>query len=183
MNNQKIANLLTQLAQEFQSEVPNTIEPVTGGSIPADYWTIQVPEGMTIEKAYAECEKLFSCWRYINQDLDKIVTSDRTTKKAYSFQVKANIEADENLKNLSVNDLRKKGIVGITLLERLLLEIDYFKKIGKHLDLENVTLCSGSRRSGGNVPSVDWSDDRLEVFWFSTDFARGVLRTREVVIL
>jgi hypothetical protein len=47
--------------------------------------------------------------------------------------------------------------IGITLLERIIFEIDYFTKTKKHL--EGTTLCSGSRRLNGfDVPIVHMMD-------------------------
>lgn len=168
MDTTKIANLLRELADEL--ETINSVE---------DYWTINVPKGLTEAQAYQECVKLFPCW-HSSYDFDDIV-SDRTSKKAYSIKVKANVEADENLKKLSANDLKEKGIKGITLLERLVLEKDYFLKTGKHLDIGNVTICAGSRNSGGFVPFVGWYDVKLRVSWYSVGRRHPDWRSREVV--
>ncbi len=164
-----IAQNLRDLADEldFQKEA-------------GEYWTIDIPQGLTIEQAYKNCEKLFPCWKW-TQNFDKI-NSDRTSKKAYSIKVKANIEADENLKNLSANDLTEKGIQGITLLERLVLEKDYFQKTGQHLDIQNITLCAGSRSSDGRVPRVCWDGGKLYVGWDCVDGRHDGLRSREVIL-
>lgn len=144
-----------------------------------NYWTITIPKGMTEEQAYKDCEALFPCYRWY--DTFQGMKSDRTSKKAYTIKVKANVEADENLKNLSANDLLTQGIKGITLLERLVLEKDYFLKTGKHLDITNVTMCSGSRDSDGRVPSVDWDGDELGVYWVRPGGRNPRWRSREVV--
>jgi len=167
MNTQKIAELLRQMADEFE----------LGKS---EYRTIHIPKGLTIEQAYTECVKLFPCWRWTNDDLDALVTSDRTSNQAYSVQVRNRVEADEELKNLSANQLQKQGIKGITLLERLVLELDYFKETGQYLDVINTTLCSGSRSSDGDVPRVGWRDGGLGVSWCGPDRSDGSLRAREV---
>lgn len=152
------------------------------GQLQEEYWTINIPKGLTIEQAYKDCKALFPCWRWIDENLDQIVNSDRTSKEAYSIKVKATVEADENLKNMSANELKEKGVKGITLLERLVLEKDYFQKTGKHLDIDNITLCSGSRNSDGHVPRVDWYDtDGLGVGWDYPGSAVDNLRSREVV--
>ena len=91
------------------------------------------------------------------------------------------MEADEENKGLSANDVKKKGTDTQTLEERLLQELEYFKKTGQHLDTQNWTLCSGSRDSDGDVPYVDWSDDELKVHWSHPDSRSGDLRSREVV--
>jgi len=122
---------------------------------------IVIAKGITVNQVYDACAKRFSCWRYVN-DLDKDVpTNDRTSKEAYAVWVRNNIEADEQYKNTSANELAKRSIKGITLLERLVLELKYFAETGNHLDITNVTLCSGSRNSGGGVPVVGWSQFNL----------------------
>ncbi len=143
-------------------------------------WTLHVPAGMTIEKALAECKVLFSVWRWNDQNLDKLVTSDRTTAVAYTIKFKANIEADEEYANKSADDL--SGSKGITLLERILLELQYFKETGLHLDIQNVTLCSGSRYSGGNVPTADWSGGKFGVGWSRAGSRFSDLRSRVCVL-
>lgn len=90
-------------------------------------------------------------------------------------------EADEDLKNKSANDLEKEGIPGITLRERLLYELAYFNKTGQHLDVKNVTLCAGSRDSGGRVPRVRWGSDELYVRWYAPGSRGDDLRSRRAV--
>ena len=143
-------------------------------------WTITVPEGMTIEKALAECKALFSVQRWTDKNMDEIVTSDRDTKKAYTIKFKSNVEADEELKNLSANDLR--GRKTITLLERILLELDYFKRTGEHLDVENITLCAGSRDTVGFVPRCHWLDGKFYVYWLCLGYSGSSLRARVAVL-
>ncbi|MCX6766489.1 MAG: hypothetical protein NT170_01765 [Candidatus Moranbacteria bacterium] len=113
---------------------------------------------------------------------DEIVESERTAENGhYAVWVRARVEADDEFKNLSANDLKKQGHKGITLEERLVLELFYFWKSGKHLDIQNVTLCAGSRYSDGNVPNVNWNDDKLNVNWYNTGNANDNLRSREEV--
>lgn len=156
------------------------VQPLT-----KDNWHIvHVEKGMTIEKALKLCEAKFKVWRWTDNNLDQIVTSDRTTDKAYTVEFKPTVEADPELKNLSANNIKEKGITGCTLLERLLLELQYFEATGEHLDMGNVTLCTGSRRSYGRVPDVDWVSDSREVYvgHVDPDVANGVWRCREVVL-
>lgn len=142
---------------------------------------IVVAARLTNNQVYAWCEQKFGCWRY-QGDLNTI-TSERSPKRAYAIWVRERVEADEELKNLSANQLEKKKVSGITLLERLLYELKYFAETGKHLDVENFTLCAGSRCSDGNVPRVGWRSGRREVgvSWCGPDRARDGLRARAVV--
>ena len=133
----------------------------------------------TAASLYSECQKLFPCWCWNEAKLANIV-SDRSGD--YEIGFAPNIEADEDFKNLSVNDLKERGIQGITLPERLKLELQYYKATGKHLDIDYFTLCAGSRYSDGSVPGVRcWSSDELGVGWDDPDVRNGVLRSRRAV--
>ncbi len=164
-----------------------------------DFTTLRIPEregfnrliimvkGMTPERLYAKCKELFPCWKYTD-NLDT-VTSDRDPANppagggAYAIWVRDRVEADEELKNKSANMLEKAGINGETLPECLLHELKYFTETGEHLDVNNVTLCSGSRHPGGDVPYVYWFSGygRMGVFWCSPDYRYGYLRARAAV--
>jgi hypothetical protein len=144
---------------------------------------IVVAQGMTPQRLYDKCKELFSCWKWTDENLDKIVTSDRSAKdSAYAAWFRDRVEADDELKSLSANALKEKSVAGVTLEERLVYELKYFKETGKHLDIENVTLCTGSRYSDGGVPFVDWrAGDRLRVRWYDPDDTDGSLRVRQAV--
>jgi hypothetical protein len=144
---------------------------------------IVVAGGLTIQQVYDKCESLFPCWKYTDSDLDTVVSrNDRDPKNGtYAVWLRDRVEADEELKNKSANNLKRKGIKGITLLERLLFGLKYFRETGKHLDIINWTLCAGSRHSDGDVPSVGLDVDDLEVHWRPLSRTCGSLRAREVV--
>jgi hypothetical protein len=72
---------------------------------------------------------------------------------------------------------------GITLRERLLLELAYFDKTGKHLDINGVTFCSGSRGVAGSVPSVSWSGSEVRVGSCYLDNSDSYYGVRSVVTL
>lgn len=145
---------------------------------------IVVAAGLIIEQVLAACTKKFPVWRWTNDDLDKLTTSKRSSGATYAIWVRDRIEADEEYANKSYNDLQQMSIKGITLVERLLLELKYFSETGQHLDLQNVTLCTGSRYQdwrGQVVPLVRWSDGGLGIGWDSRGSADGGLRARQVV--
>jgi hypothetical protein len=142
---------------------------------------IVVAKGLTLNQVYAICAKHFPCWRYAD-DLDKeVIQNDRQPTQTYAVWVRDRVEADEENKNLSANQLKKQKALGITLLERLVYELKYFQETGKHLDVENVTLCSGSRDSDGSVPRAYWYDDKFKVHWCNPGGSRGDIRSRSVV--
>ncbi len=144
--------------------------------------TINDDGNMKTSEIIAECRKKFDVWVY---DEEKLDTEFPVPKKPTSRSFKYTQEADEELKNLSANDLKKKEIEGITLRERLLMERAYFKKTGKHLDIESVTLCSGSRYSDGSVPYVYWHSDsrKMSVDWDDPSYSYAGLRSRAAVTL
>jgi len=142
-----------------------------------------IPQGMTPQKAYELCANEFKCWKYTGKSLDNVIQhEDRTAKDgAYTVWVRDRVEADEELKNLSANDLAKKKLNGITLTERLAYELKYYSETGQHLDITKYTLCSGSQYTDGFVPSVCWRDGGVRVFWYLLDPRFEYLRARQAV--
>jgi len=192
----EIRNIFSKLnpLAGFITEWQNFYRNVFG--IKADFTNLRIPEksqgfdrliimaqGITPQRIYDKCAELFPVWKWTDENLDKIVTSDRLAKNdAYAVWVRDRVEADEELKNLSANDLKRQNIVGITLEERLVYELKYFKEAGKHLDINNVTLCSGSHYSDGDVPNVYWhAYGKLYVNWDNPGSANGNLRARQAV--
>ena len=152
---------------------------------PEGHWRLLVCIDISLETLYAECQKRFTCWRWTDKNLDKIVIQNERTAKngPYAIWVRNETEADENLKNLSSNDIKKQNLTTETLAERFIHELKHFQETGKHLDIKNVTLCSGSRFGAGSVPSVDWSPHwgEMSVFWYRPDYRYGGLRSRQAV--
>jgi len=74
------------------------------------------------------------------------------------------------------------GLTTLTLLERLVYEYKYYSETKSHLDIDNITLCSGSRRSNGYVPYVDWRGGGLLVDWCHSDHSYGNIRARSAVV-
>lgn len=142
-------------------------------------WLIVLAKGLTSEQIYAKCKEHFPCWKY-SDNINCI--SDRSNTDTYAIWVRDRVESDEELKNRSADDLKGDNINCITLPERLILELCYWSKTsGKHLDLQNITLCAGSRYSDGHVPFVFWYDDRLYVNWYCSHSRDDSLRSRQAV--
>ena len=140
-----------------------------------EYFNLKMKKEYTAEYLFKECKKLFSCESYI--DLSK-VKSDRSGD--YEIKFRKNIEADEEWKNISAEDLPKDKQF-ITLEERLLMELEYFRETGKHLDIYNWTLCAGSCGAGGYVPLVTWSNDGFRVGNCTPNNSDGLVRARSAV--
>jgi hypothetical protein len=97
----------------------------------------------------------FPIWQCV-VDLDGSVTeNDRDPHRGtYALWVRDVREADVEFANMSADTLKVDNHPGITLLERLLMEFDYWGERGEHMDQENWTLCSGSRYNNGDVPDA-----------------------------
>ncbi len=145
---------------------------------------IIVAKGMSPHRIYDKCVTLFPCYKWTNENLDEIVISDRNAKNgAYAVWIRDRIEADEELKNMFAYGLKEQNVPGITLEERLVYELKYFKETGGHLDMKNITLSTGSRYSNGSVPTVSWLGGTLWVYWYFPDVCCcGPMRSRETVI-
>lgn len=128
-------------------------------------------------------KKYFPCWQYAD-DLDKaITTNDRDPKNgSYALWVKDVREADAENANLSASDLLAKNHLGLTVLERMLLEADYFFEHGEHLDLQNWTLCDGSRFSDGSVSHACWLGGEFSVYWCFPTSRYSYLRSRRAYL-
>jgi len=148
---------------------------------------IVVAQWMTPQRLYDKCAESFPCFpcsKRTNQNLNESVQSERTAKDgAYAVWFRDAVEADEELKNLSANDLKKENIPGITLEERLLMELKYFKETVQHLDRQSSTICSGSRYSDGSVPLVNWRLDRLFVDRYYREYFHRDMRSRRAVFV
>jgi hypothetical protein len=151
-------------------------------------WIVPVIKGVACNKVVEALKKLDVEFYLYANDLDKTVTiNDRDPNRdgSYAIGFIRTAEADEENKNLSANQLKERNHKGITLLERLLLELGYFMVTGQHLDAKNITLCTGSRYSDGDVPDVYWDYVNCEVYvdWCDPDDRYDGLRSRSAVSL
>lgn len=151
-------------------------------------WLICRPENFFTERAYSGGKKLYAKWKYTDTDksLDDIINmSFGRDGKTYPYivRVRPKWEADENLKNLSANQITGRNINTLCLTERLLLGDFLYWKYQRHLDVKTTTICTGSRYSDGEVPAVGWymHYGEVHVDWFGFVNAGDSLRSREAV--
>lgn len=126
-----------------------------------------IAKGMTMNLAFAIAIRLFKAWRY-NDDLDKVILKNaRTTNENYAVWVRDGVEPDAECLGKSARQADPDMKIGITVLERIMLEIKYFLETGNHLDYKGITFCSGSRVKDGRVPSCGWvpRSGGFEVGW------------------
>ncbi len=140
---------------------------------------VVVPQ-LTNNQVFDACTKAFKTWRY-ESDLNTVRDIVARPQGAYVVWVRDVVEADEDMKNKSANDIESARINTLTLKERMLLELKCFDAMGVHLDINNWTLCAGSRHSVGFVPYCYWFVGKFYVHWTSVDDAGPHLRARVAV--
>ena len=148
-----------------------------------EYWSILMVPGISNNDAFDACKKQFGkAWR-CEDDLNTVRDIVVRPATAYVVWVKANVEADPDLANVSAEKIVECGLNTLTLRERLVLELKYFDETKQHLDINNWTLCAGSRFADGHVPLVYWYgyDVGLSVHWCSVGYADPYLRARAAV--
>ncbi|MDP3764652.1 MAG: hypothetical protein Q8Q95_03460 [bacterium] len=147
---------------------------------------IVVAQGLTLNQIYEVCDKHFKCWRYYD-NLDVAIDWDKEERNSnnghYAIWVRDRVEADEELKNLSANQIKEKGLKTETLRERKLHGFKYWSETKEHMDRNNTTSCTGSRVAGGGVPFVFWSRhySKVCVSYYYPGYSYSSLRSREVV--
>ncbi len=136
--------------------------------------------GLDAQKIFDKCGEFFAT---SDADLSTVRDLERATDSAYAVWIRDRVEADEENKNLSADEIEEMGMATQALREHLLQELEYFKKTGAHLDRQKVTLCAGSRNGADFVPIVFWHTDNgnLSVVWYCSDDAVDFLRARQVV--
>ncbi len=134
---------------------------------------------------FVKSGEYFDCWKAQNASLDEaVIEHERNLSNgSYVIWVEDTEEPNERLKNISANRIREEGLTTETLPERLLHGFVYYLETGRHLDLSNWTLCSGSRYFDGCVPNVGWGGSYGEMYvrWTNPSVAIGDFRSREVV--
>lgn len=172
--------------QEFYKKVFDLDVDLSAVAIPAQQpgfdRLVVVAHGVSMNQAMIACKDRFKTWQYTN-DLDASVTkNDRTAATGpYAVWVRDRVEADEETQNLSADQLAEQKLPGMTLLERIILELHYFDRTGSHLDVQNLTLCAGSRYSDGYVPRCYWYSGGFGVYWYVVSHRDPSLRSRVVV--
>lgn len=147
--------------------------------------TITIKERPELKTSHliALCKEKFNMWSYWN---DKELDNEFPAPKEVTERIFLDsVEPDTETLGLSVEEAEKKGYKnGITIRERLIMELEYFEKTGEHLDVKGWTLCSGSRSSDGFVPGVCWHTDGQEVSvrWYGLGNSYATCGLRSAVL-
>lgn len=145
-------------------------------------WLVPVPKGIIASTVLGVLKSKQHMKIYNNYgDVDAGRHDRSSAKRGYAVRFRNRVEADEEWKGKSANDLKQLKVVGTVLTERLLLGSIFVAMTGNHLDIVNWTLCAGSRNPDGSVPIVTWFPGKLLVGWCHPASAYGNLRVREAV--
>jgi hypothetical protein len=147
---------------------------------------VRLPE-LSAQEMFETLTKRFKTYKWcanIDASLNPEKEARTTANGPYVPWFRDRVEADEELKNLSANDLVERGTNCITEPERIALEGWFHWKTGGHLDLKNVTLSAGSRWSDGRVPNAFWSaGSGFYVGRYGVGSREHFIRAREAVSL
>lgn len=152
-----------------------------------DRWKLLIiAQGLTLNQVYETMFSLFNIGPYVDGLGDDVVKNVRNTRNAYAVWVRDRAEPDVQYLGHSTNAIDPDMKIGITLLERMIMEIAQFDSSGSPLDIKGATFCSGSRDSNGDVPYVAWfADDRMLSIGYShnADFSYAKSGIREAVAI
>ena len=133
----------------------------------SDWWLIYIPKGMTMNKAYARCRKLFPV-REETEDLDEgFRNHSRTTDKAYAVWVYVGTEPQAKYLGKSAEQADPFMKIGMTILEALILEIKYFSETLDHLNVKGFSICSGSSDWSGGIAYVSYTGGKFGLYRYS----------------
>ena len=124
--------------------------------------TIKIKErNIKTSKLLQLCKDKFPVYSYYSdKELDKQFPIPKILTER-EFQDSVEPDPETLGKSTKEADPEMKGI---TLRERIIMELEYFERTGKHLDIKGITFCSGSRNSDGDVPDACLGDGgRFEV--------------------
>jgi hypothetical protein len=145
------------------------------------------PEGLTHHGLQIAFREKIGVDYIFPQELDNLSTVIHARWPLQSYFIRhgghreAN-EGDEALKRLSAEKIWGKKIATMTSLEISQFSFEYALANGAFIDMESISLASGSRRSDGRVPNVNRNDDEVSVDWCYSSHAYPFLRSRSAAV-
>ncbi len=163
-------------------------------------WSIRIPDkpkdgswrlliiniNLTHNDVFNRMSESFLCWKS-HTNLDSYINKNiRDTNLGYAIWVRDNVEPDEKYLGKFASEVDPNMVLGVTLLEHMIHHLVYFDETGKHLDIEGVTLCSGSRNRVGDIPRMRigsgiMGGGEVIVGWCSIDNSGNISGIREAV--
>ena len=149
-------------------------------------WPICMASDISAEDWLSAGKDQLPFWKYTDKKLDDLIDASFGRdgwEEDYIVRLRANEEADDDLRNISAIKIAEMGINTATLKERLALGRFLYWYDRKLIDKRVVTLLSGSRYSDGDVPGVYWHGGKLRVGRYNPGVAHDGLRARRAVSL
>lgn len=156
---------------------------------PADKeWTLIIPSWLTYAMVLRVTIEIIPFWKrdniYLPSSIDARYEKRLAKNGTYAIALRAEKNADKEFAKQSADNLIVKNIQGITLLERMVLELWYSWKMTDYLDKRGiVTLCHGSRFLDGQVPVMRFYTAMVNLYAFNSSHATTQLRAREIFLL
>lgn len=167
---------LMGLGTEYQKDVSKL--DISPSSV---CWNIPVIKGVNFTTENLEKVGIF-LWDPIENFNQTAIRNDRTfAMGSYVIGIRSDLEADDEYRNLSAQDLNFTLFTSIQLNECLILEGGYFLATNHPLDAQTATLCLGSSDSDGRVVGTNWTPEgQLYIHWLDRDWRHPQWRTRLV---
>lgn len=159
----------------------NTMEAITVPKKVSGFSRLGIVLPITTDGLIAAASKLFPIFQHAlgeHGDDSSTFINDRPSSEPYAFWVR------------DVGDSEVPPPTGkprvppphpdqprLTLHERILLEVAYFRDTGQHLDAERVTCCFGTQHPQGNErPVVCYRNGAVHIFWQGDAFTDALMR-------
>lgn len=153
---------------------------------PAGKWRLLIVPSVSLEEFRSKKKKKPVFKFCTKQSLDEIIVQNERTAQlgAYALWVKPEMSADDDLRNISADEIRASRVVAtMTSLEAIVYTLKVLDETeeGKKNCLRLSILCSGSRYIDGTVPRVDCFGQVVTVGWQPAKSSFGGQRARKVV--
>ena len=121
-----------------------------------DYEAVMlIPKELTLGEVFDACIEYFPIHTQYKDLNEQVINNERESQFAYAIRFSEGQEPpDKEARLLSPVKLRENHRLSMTLLERLIYGLKFFIDTGNHLDVENITVCAGSRDNCDQVPYI-----------------------------
>jgi len=117
---------------------------------------IVVAQSLTVDEVLSHCEKYFPISFSMMTPVENYIRhEDRQATHTYAIHIPSRFDYNKCDPVLTANAFVAAGQSGMTLLERLLLELKHFIETGEHVEgRSSATLCTGTWMDSDFIPYV-----------------------------
>ncbi len=137
--------------------------------------------GLTYANILEICSNHFPCLNMISPC--RLISYRNPDYGTYAKWIRKTKEVDKIHRGKSARMLGEEGVRGISLIGRMVQELEYFLETGgEHLDIKTQTICSGTYcASDGRVPVVGFHEGKVVIVLKDGDYCNKNAGVREVV--